>query len=102
MGVPEIDPEIIYHYEHDFDEASRITDGCGELELFRTGEIIERHIAPAPLRVRDIGGAAGVHARWRAERGCRVELVDPMPRHVAAAQALGDAGLSITAELGDV
>ena len=101
MNGPEIDAEIVLHYEQDYDESSRITNGMGELELVRTREIIERHLPPGPLSVLDIGGATGVHARWLAERGCRVDLVDPMPRHVTAARALADEGLAVTAELGD-
>jgi 2-polyprenyl-3-methyl-5-hydroxy-6-metoxy-1,4-benzoquinol methylase len=93
--------EIRTYYEDDYDESQRITKGLNELELVRTREIIERHIPRGPLRVLDVGGGTGVHAKWLAELGHRVELVDPMPRHVAAAQTLADSGLPITAGTGD-
>src|SRR4051812_22171768 len=96
-----IPDEIRTYYEDDFDESQRIIKGLHELELVRTREIVERHLPPGPLRILDVGGGPGVHARWLAEIGHHVDLVDPMPRHVAAAQALADSGLSITASTGD-
>jgi len=101
MDKPVVDPEIVDHYEHDIDESQRISDGFGSLELVRTREIIERHLPPGRLRVLDVGGAAGIHARWLAAAGHDVELVDPMPRHVEAARALSAEGISVIAELGD-
>jgi SAM-dependent methyltransferase len=96
-----IPDEIRTYYEDDYDESQRIIKGLHELELVRTREIIERHVPPGPLRILDVGGGTGVHAKWLAELGHQVELVDPMPRHVAAAQALADSGLPITATTGD-
>jgi 2-polyprenyl-3-methyl-5-hydroxy-6-metoxy-1,4-benzoquinol methylase len=96
-----IPDEIRTYYEDDFDESQRIVKGLHELELVRTREIVERHLPPGPLRVLDVGGGPGVHAMWLAELGHQVELVDPMPRHVAAARALADSGLPITADTGD-
>src|SRR5947207_6669604 len=93
--------EIRVYYEVDYDESQRIVKGLHELELVRTREIIERHLPAGRLRILDVGGGTGVHARWLAELGHSVELVDPMPRHVAAAQALGASGLPITASTGD-
>jgi 2-polyprenyl-3-methyl-5-hydroxy-6-metoxy-1,4-benzoquinol methylase len=93
--------EIRVYYEVDYDESQRIVKGLHELELVRTREIIERHLPAGRLRILDVGGGTGVHARWLAELGHSVELVDPMPRHVTAARALGAAGLPITASTGD-
>ena len=101
MDAPEIRAEIVEHYEHDYDEARRISGGFGELELVRTREIIRRHLPPGYLRVLDVGGGTGVHAQWLAEDGHRVVVVDPMPRHVVAARALAEGGLAVEAELGD-
>jgi 2-polyprenyl-3-methyl-5-hydroxy-6-metoxy-1,4-benzoquinol methylase len=101
MQLPEIPVEISDHYEHDYDESQRISNGFGELELIRTREIIERYLPSGRLRVLDVGGGTGVHARWLARDGHDVELVDPMPRHVAAAQELASEGLSVTAHIGD-
>ncbi len=101
MDTPHVPAEIVDHYEHDIDESERISSGLGSLELVRTREIIERYLPPGRLRVLDVGGGAGVHARWLAESGHAVELVDPMPRHVERARSLVAEGLGITAELGD-
>jgi len=101
MDAPEIPVEIVDHYEHEFDEAARISEGIGQLELLRTREIIERHLPTGRLRVLDVGGGTGVHARWLAQAGHVVELVDPIPRHVDASAAIGADGLAVTARLGD-
>jgi ubiquinone/menaquinone biosynthesis C-methylase UbiE len=93
--------EIRVYYEDDYDESQRIVKGLNELELVRTREIVERHLPPGRLRILDIGGGTGVHARWLAELGHEIELVDPMPRHLAAAQTFAALGLPITASAGD-
>jgi SAM-dependent methyltransferase len=98
---PTVPGEIVEHYERDFDESERIERGLSELELVRTREIVERYLPPGRLRILDVGGGPGVHARWLAESGHEVELVDPMPRHVAAAGALADTGLPVRARAGD-
>jgi SAM-dependent methyltransferase len=101
MDAPGIPVEISDHYEHDVDESTRISEGFGSLELVRTREIIERHLPGGRLRVLDVGGGAGVHARWLGQAGHVVELVDPVPRHVGAAAAIAADGLAVTAQLGD-
>jgi ubiquinone/menaquinone biosynthesis C-methylase UbiE len=45
----------------------------------------------------DVGGGTGVHARWLAELGHRVDLVDAVPLHVAKAAEIP----GVTAVLGD-
>jgi 2-polyprenyl-3-methyl-5-hydroxy-6-metoxy-1,4-benzoquinol methylase len=98
---PTIPAEIVRHYEHDIDESRRIAHGLNELELVRTREIFERHLRSGSLRILDVGGGTGVHARWLAQSGHTVEVVDPMPRHVAAAAAVADEGLPTRARAGD-
>jgi SAM-dependent methyltransferase len=93
--------EIVEHYERNYDESQRITQGLGELEFVRTREIILRHLPQRQLRVLDVGGGTGVHARWLAEAGHEVVVVDIVPRHVEAANELNALGLSVTAQLGD-
>src|SRR5207245_462037 len=93
--------DIVAHYELDYDESGRITKGYLQLELVRTREIVRRHLPRGPLRVLDVGGGTGVHARWLAEEGHEVLLVDLVPRHVQAARASAEEGLNVTAELGD-
>lgn len=52
----------------------------------RTQSILARHLPPAPAVIYDIGGAAGVHAFWLAERRYGVRLIDPVERHLAEAR----------------
>jgi 2-polyprenyl-3-methyl-5-hydroxy-6-metoxy-1,4-benzoquinol methylase len=99
--VNEVSREIIDHYEVEIDEASRITSGLGRLELLRTQEIVRRYLRDSDRRVLDVGGAAGVHARWLADEGRDVHVIDPVARHVLSAQQLTSTGGVVTAELGD-
>ena len=101
MPDSSIPAEIFDHYEREVDESARLLRGLNELELVRTREIVERHLPPGRLRVLDVGGGPGVHARWLAEAGHEVELLDPMPRHVEAANALAADGLAVRAREGD-
>jgi SAM-dependent methyltransferase len=94
-------PEVREHYESEIVEEERLTRGTGRLELFRTQEIIRRHLPPGPLRILDVGGGAGVHAEWLADDGHDVHVIDPMANHVEAAQRLGRDHGRITAEVGD-
>jgi SAM-dependent methyltransferase len=91
-------PEIVAHYEV-YNEADRLTKG-NRLEFLRTGEIIERHLRPPPAVVADIGGGPGIYAAWLTQRGYRVHLFDPVPRHVEAARQTNDTGL-LSAEIAD-
>ena len=51
------------------------------------------------MRVADVGGGTGRYAEWLVERGCAVELVDPMPLHVERARARADGRFGV--RLGD-
>lgn len=97
--LPDLAPEIRAYYErgHEVDRLKgRLPSG--PLELLRTKEIVLRFIRPAPLDVLDVGGGAGAHAAWLAQRGDRVQLVDPLPLHVEQAR---ETIPKISAELGD-
>lgn len=92
--APRVAPEILDFYTSVFDESTRLTSSAdGALELLRTQEILRRRLPPAPAAVIDIGGGAGVHARWLVEDGYRVHLVE---RHVRQAEQV-----RCSAELGD-
>jgi len=67
-------------------EEDRLGEGAFLLEGLRTRELIERHVAAAPARVLDIGGAAGAYALWLADKGYEVHLVDVTPRLVEEAE----------------
>ncbi len=95
---PDLDARIQSFYAAQFDEAARLTQrsAAGQVELLRVREALDRELDPSSV-VLDVGGATGVHARWLAERGHTVTLVDPVPEQVAAATALG----GFAAEQGD-
>lgn len=85
----DIDARIQTYYQEMFDEHVRLTtrSAQGPLEFQRTQEIIREHVPVG--RVLDVGGGAGIHARALAEAGYDVEMIDPVPRHVEQARAVG-------------
>ncbi|MFD9604773.1 class I SAM-dependent methyltransferase [Streptomyces sp. NPDC059970] len=92
-----MDPRVIAHYEtHDQTDRLHAT-ATGRLELARTQHLLRRHLPPAPARVLDVGGGPGIHARWLADDGYTVHLIDPVPHHLTQASAYADC----TTELGD-
>lgn len=93
MTVP---TEVLAHYAEGA-ERSRLTEGNGRLELWRTQDILRRHLPPPPCRVLDVGGGPGVYAEWLAALGYQVHVVDPVPLHVEQAAALS----GVTAQRGD-
>src|SRR4051795_13173833 len=95
--MTDVPPEIVEHYTDEVDEGERIAAGFGQLELLRVQEVVRRHLPPGSLRVLDVGGGTGVHARWLAADGHVVHVVDPVPRHVEEAALLD----GVTSELGD-
>jgi SAM-dependent methyltransferase len=86
-------------YADEYVEDVRLTRSPhGRLEFARTVELLGRVLPDLPSRVLDVGGATGIHARWLAEAGYDVTLVDLMPEHVEQAgriegvrAAVGDA-----------
>lgn len=89
-------PEIRAYYE-DGHEVRRILEGNGRLELLRTQELVRRYLPPPGARVLDVGGATGAHARWLAEDGYEVHVIDPVAAQVEQAAALP----CVTAAVGD-
>ncbi|MCX4588067.1 bifunctional 2-polyprenyl-6-hydroxyphenol methylase/3-demethylubiquinol 3-O-methyltransferase UbiG [Streptomyces sp. NBC_01481] len=98
MGTaPQIAPEIHDFYTENYDEATRLTATAdGALELVRTQEILRRYLPSSPATVLDVGGGPGVHAQWLSADGHKVRLIDPVPRHIDQASAVG-----VAAEIGD-
>src|SRR5262245_1037785 len=64
-----------------------LTQGSGPLEFARTQEILRRFLPPPPAVVADVGGGPGLYACWLAGLGYEVHLSDPVPLHVAQAEA---------------
>jgi SAM-dependent methyltransferase len=76
---------IIDHYNR-YNEAERLKNDIGPLELARTQELLTRYLPPAPAVVLDVGGASGVYSFWLASQGYPVHLVDIVPRHIEQAR----------------
>lgn len=92
-----IDGNVLDYYERG-GESDRLTRTAhGRLEFWRTRIILRSLLGRAPQRILDVGGGMGVHARWLAEDGHDVTVIDPVPSHVEAAAALP----GVTAVLGD-
>jgi SAM-dependent methyltransferase len=83
-------PGIDDHYAAGL-EAGRLASGVGRLELARTQEILRRYLPQPPAVVADIGGGPGVYACWLAWVGYEVHLIDPVPLHLAQAEAASGA-----------
>lgn len=85
---PRPDREILEYYERgkerDRLDAAR---GGAPLERERTREVLGRHLPSPPATVVDVGGGAGAHALWLSSLGYDVHLRDPVPLHVAQAEA---------------
>ncbi|MBH1937790.1 methyltransferase domain-containing protein [Streptomyces sp. AV19] len=95
--MPEMDPRVIAHYETHDQTDRLLTPAAGRLELLRTQELLRRHLPAAPARIIDVGGGPGTHARWLADDGHTVHLVDPVARHLVQAAEYA----ACTTELGD-
>jgi len=80
-------PSEILGYYNEGQEEQRLTASPGRLERIRTWEILKRLLPPAACRLMDVGGGTGVYALPLAASGYRVHLIDPVPLHVARAQA---------------
>lgn len=76
------------HYEAGA-EATRLLSGFGVLEFARTQELLLRHLPPAPAQILDVGGASGIYSAWLGSLGYRVQLLDLVHKHAAAALANG-------------
>jgi SAM-dependent methyltransferase len=88
MAAMELDPSIRAYYDKG-DEAARLLAGSGRLELQRTKELVERFIVGDALEILDVGGGPGPHASWLAQKGHRVQIIDPVPLHVEQAISAG-------------
>jgi 2-polyprenyl-3-methyl-5-hydroxy-6-metoxy-1,4-benzoquinol methylase len=91
-------PDLHAYYVDHFVEDDRLhATAHGRLEFERTRELLRRHLPRPPARILDVGGATGVHARWLAEDGYDVHVVDLVPQHVGVAGSLP----GVTAAVGD-
>jgi SAM-dependent methyltransferase len=97
-----VDAEILAYYAHG-QERDRLAAGGRRIEFLRMRELLERCLPPAPARVLDVGGGAGVYAIPLAAAGYEVHLIEPVPLHVEqAAAASRNAGTPLASvSLGD-
>jgi ubiquinone/menaquinone biosynthesis C-methylase UbiE len=78
-----IEKEILDYYGSK-SEKDRLSDQS--LEKLRTQELILRMLPPAPCKIADIGGGAGVYSFWLQQLGYEVHLVDATPKHIEEAK----------------
>lgn len=92
-----MDAELLAHYSRGIERRRLAPDADQRrLELLRTQELLRRHLPSPPARIVDVGGGPGTHARWLADEGYGVHLLDVVPLHVEQARAAG-----ISADEGD-
>jgi ubiquinone/menaquinone biosynthesis C-methylase UbiE len=81
-----VDAEILAYYSRG-QERDRLAGGRQRIEFLRIWDLLERFLPPAPARLLDVGGGAGVYAIPLAAVGHEVHLIDPVPLHVEQAAA---------------
>ena len=81
-------PREVVEYYGRVAEESRLATGRSRLEFERTKELISRVLPASPVRILDVGGAAGQYSAWLAEQGHEVHLVDASERLVGEARKL--------------
>ncbi|MEM6893196.1 MAG: class I SAM-dependent methyltransferase [Bacteroidota bacterium] len=67
-------------------EESRLTQGIGAFEFERTKNLIQRYLPATPTTIIDVGGGTGKYAKWLAEIGHHVHLVEPVAKHIKQAK----------------
>jgi ubiquinone/menaquinone biosynthesis C-methylase UbiE len=82
----EVNEEIIRYYTNSRVEINRLNTGTSQLEKARTQEIMLPYLSRKPLRILDVGGAAGPYSFWLSEIGYEVHLIDPVPLHIEEAR----------------
>lgn len=87
-GQADRDEAAVRALYDNYDEASRLLGGLGQVEFVRTCEIVARYLPPPPAVVFDIGGGPGHYLRWLLAEGYEAHLLDPVPIHAARAQTV--------------
>lgn len=100
LASPAPDDEAVAAFYARGLERDRLATGTGAVEFLRTQSLLERYLPPPPAVVVDVGGGPGRYARWLAERGYTVHLVDPVPLHIEQARDAAGGSLA-SATVGD-
>lgn len=96
MALHDPEPDLHRFYTTRYVEDDRLRmSSHGRLEFARTRELLRRKLPAAPARVLDVGGGTGVHARWLADAGYEIHLVDVVPEHVEQAARIGRVSASV-------
>ena len=95
----ELNPAVLAFYRDRYDEDQRLVRSPhGQLEFRRMQQLLRRYLPPPPpAAVLDVGGGTGIHARWLAQDGYDVRLIDPVPDYVVKASTHP----GFTARIGD-
>jgi SAM-dependent methyltransferase len=87
MPAPQVslEQQILRYYESG-QEADRLESPFSRWERLRTMDLLDRFLPRAPALILDVGGAAGAYAFPLATKDYVVDLIDPVPLHVAQAK----------------
>lgn len=97
MSSWELETEIESYYERGGERERLTRNPRGRLEFARMQDLLRRKLPGDNLDVLDVGGATGVHAKWLAEDGHRVTVIDPVASQIEVAAQLP----GVTALVGD-
>ena len=67
-------------------EEKRLTLGLGPLEFERNKALISRYLTKKKLAIIDVGGGPGIYSEWLTELGHKVQLIDPVAKHIQQAK----------------
>lgn len=90
----------IYDFYNSGAEIGRLENGLGEIEFYRTREILSRYIK-GKNTIYDIGGGIGIYSAWLAKRGNDVHLLELSDASVQYAKKNLMKDCEFFAEIGD-
>lgn len=77
----------IMEYHQRGGERARLAAGQGRLGFLRTWDLLSRVLPDAPAALLDIAGATDAYAGTLTQASYHVQVVEPVPEHVAEAAA---------------
>jgi ubiquinone/menaquinone biosynthesis C-methylase UbiE len=67
-------------------EETRLEKGMGIFEFERIKDLIALHISKPNATIIDVGGGTGKYAEWLANKGHKVQLIEPVLKHTKLAE----------------